>query len=111
MGHINFDHQMEHDYKGILDITDDLGTIFKWNMYKVPVDSNILKWGNYSSTTTVAPTLLKSTITLQEVGDVYLDTTELVKGYVWVNGRNLGRYWKKGPQQRLFCPGVWLKTG
>jgi beta-galactosidase len=33
------------------------------------------------------------------------------KGYVWVNGRNLGRYWNVGPQQRLFCPGCWLKIG
>lgn len=28
-----------------------------------------------------------------------------------MNDRNLGRYWKKGPQNRLFCPGVWLKVG
>jgi beta-galactosidase len=27
-----------------------------------------------------------------------------------VNGHNLGRYWRVGPQQSLFCPGVWLKT-
>lgn len=33
------------------------------------------------------------------------------KGYLWVNGRNLGRYWDIGPQKRLFCPGVWLKKG
>jgi beta-galactosidase len=33
------------------------------------------------------------------------------KGYVFVNGYNLGRYWKKGPQQKLFLPGVWLKKG
>jgi beta-galactosidase len=30
------------------------------------------------------------------------------KGYVWVNGHNLGRYWNIGPQDRLYCPGVWL---
>jgi beta-galactosidase len=23
----------------------------------------------------------------------------------------LGRYWDIGPQERLFCPGVWLKEG
>jgi hypothetical protein len=23
----------------------------------------------------------------------------------------LGRYWDKGPQQRIFLPGVWLKKG
>ena len=33
------------------------------------------------------------------------------KGYVFVNGYNLGRYWNKGPQQKLFLPGVWLKKG
>ncbi len=30
---------------------------------------------------------------------------------MFVNGKNLGRYWKKGPQQRLYVPGVWLKKG
>lgn len=80
-------------------------------MYKVPIDSNILKWYSYNSTFTPSPTLLKATLNLQEVGDVYIDASELVKGYIWVNGRNLGRYWKKGPQTRVFCPGVWLKTG
>jgi beta-galactosidase len=33
------------------------------------------------------------------------------KGFVWVNGHNLGRFWKIGPQQTLFLPGVWLKKG
>lgn len=80
-------------------------------MYKLPVDNNILKWDSYNASATVAPTLLKATVSLDEVGDVYFDASELVKGYIWVNGRNLGRYWKKGPQTRLFCPGVWLRTG
>jgi beta-galactosidase len=33
------------------------------------------------------------------------------KGYVWVNGHNLGRYWSIGPQQSLFVPSGWLKNG
>lgn len=33
------------------------------------------------------------------------------KGYVYANGRLLGRYWDYGPQKKLFCPGVWLKKG
>lgn len=28
-----------------------------------------------------------------------------------MNGYNLGRYWNKGPQVKLFLPGVWLKKG
>lgn len=83
---------METDYKGIIDITDDLGSNFIWNMYKVPVDSNILKWSNYNANLP-SPTLMKATINLSQVGDVYIDVSELTKGYAWVNGRNLGRYW------------------
>jgi beta-galactosidase len=33
------------------------------------------------------------------------------KGYAWVNGHNLGRYWKIGPQQSLFLPSPWLNHG
>jgi beta-galactosidase len=33
------------------------------------------------------------------------------KGLVWINGHNLGRYWQVGPQQSLFVPAPWLKTG
>jgi len=30
---------------------------------------------------------------------------------VWINGHNLGRYWSIGPQQTLYVPAEWLKTG
>jgi beta-galactosidase len=33
------------------------------------------------------------------------------KGIVFVNGINLGRYWKVGPQQTLYLPGCFLKKG
>jgi len=37
--------------------------------------------------------------------------TGFKKGYVWVNGINLGRYWDIGPIHSIYCPGVWLKKG
>jgi len=111
MGHINFDKQMLTDFKGLINITDDLKTPHKWNIYRVPIDSDILKWNNYNPSAQQAPTLLQATINLKETGDVYFDASEFTKGYIWVNGRNLGRYWSKGPQNRVFCPGVWLKHG
>jgi hypothetical protein len=33
------------------------------------------------------------------------------KGVLYVNGHNLGRFWKIGPQQRLYCPAGFLKKG
>jgi beta-galactosidase len=40
-----------------------------------------------------------------------LNLSKFQKGYVWVNGHNLGRYWNIGPTHNLFCPGAWLKIG
>ena len=34
-----------------------------------------------------------------------------VKGVIWVNGFNLGRYWEIGPQKTLYIPGPLLKQG
>ena len=28
-----------------------------------------------------------------------------------MNGHNLGRHWRIGPQRSLYCPGVWLVKG
>lgn len=44
--------------------------------------------------------------------DTYLHTSRLGRGYAWVNGVNVGRYWTQaGPQQALFVPGIWLRNG
>jgi beta-galactosidase len=37
--------------------------------------------------------------------------TNWKKGMVYVNGRNIGRFWEIGPQQTLYLPGCWLKKG
>ncbi|KAF2176722.1 glycoside hydrolase family 35 protein [Zopfia rhizophila CBS 207.26] len=41
--------------------------------------------------------------------DTYLFIPAGVKGSVFVNGFNLGRYWRIGPQQSLYLPGPLLK--
>ena len=48
---------------------------------------------------------------LSETGDTYFDMSGYSKGVLYVNGHNLGRYWNIGPQQRLYCPAVFLKKG
>jgi len=55
------------------------------------------------------PAIFKANFDLTTVGDTYIDLKKYSKGYLWVNGRNLGRFWSRGPQFRLYCPGVWLK--
>lgn len=43
--------------------------------------------------------------------DTFISIPNGVKGIVWVNGFNLGRYWIVGPQQSLYLPGTVLKPG
>ncbi|XP_069080548.1 beta-galactosidase-1-like protein 2 isoform X2 [Pleurodeles waltl] len=43
--------------------------------------------------------------------DTYLSLKGWRKGVVFVNRRNLGRYWDIGPQSTLFLPGTWLHPG
>jgi beta-galactosidase len=43
--------------------------------------------------------------------DTYIDTHDVRKGVVWVNGRTLGRFWSVGPQFALYTPAPWLHEG
>lgn len=55
--------------------------------------------------------MYESTVTIDKPADTFLDMTDWGKGIVFVNGHNLGRYWKVGPQQTLYVPGCWLESG
>ncbi|MDE3253913.1 MAG: beta-galactosidase, partial [Bacteroidota bacterium] len=55
--------------------------------------------------------LFTGTFQLSETGDTFLDMQAYRKGMVYVNGHLLGRYWNKGPQERLYCPATFLQKG
>lgn len=112
MGHINFAQYMI-DRKGITDrVTLNGMTLMNWETFLLPFDSAYLTQLKPLAKTTEKPGIFfKGSFDLPETGDTYLDMSNWKKGIVWVNGRNLGRYWEKGPQKRLYCPGVWLKKG
>jgi len=57
------------------------------------------------------PVFFMANLPMESPGDLYIDLGAWNKGYVWINGQLLGRYWHIGPQQRLFCPGPWLRAG
>ncbi|XP_016011996.2 beta-galactosidase-1-like protein 3 isoform X3 [Rousettus aegyptiacus] len=43
--------------------------------------------------------------------DTFLRLLNWNNGFVFINGRNLGRYWYIGPQETLYLPGTWLHPG
>ncbi|MEV7500864.1 beta-galactosidase family protein [Streptomyces sp. NPDC093018] len=58
------------------------------------------------------PGLYRGTATvLGAAGDARLELPGLTRGFVWVNGFCLGRYWSVGPQRSLYVPGPVLREG
>lgn len=46
-----------------------------------------------------------------EAADTYIALPDSEKGFVWLNGFLLGRYWNKGPQVTLYAPAPLFKPG
>ena len=57
------------------------------------------------------PAGLRATFTLDAESDLFLDTAGWGKGYAWVNGFFLGRYWSRGPQRTLYVPKPATRAG
>jgi beta-galactosidase GanA len=112
MGRINFGSRLI-DRKGITEWVTLRGvTLTAWEVTPLPFGEAHLKKLRFQDPGPVhAPALFRGEFTLQRRGDVFLDCSGWSKGVVWVNGRNLGRYWSIGPQQRLYVPAPWLKEG
>ncbi|MCC2594051.1 beta-galactosidase [Tessaracoccus sp. OS52] len=59
----------------------------------------------------VGPVGLRASFNLDQPADLFLDTAGWGKGYAWVNGFFLGRYWRRGPQRTLYVPGPVTRAG
>ncbi len=55
--------------------------------------------------------LFEGTFHVDQVADTYVRLDGFGLGCVFINGRNLGRYWKIGPQKALYLPASWLRVG
>ena len=54
----------------------------------------------------------KGTLNIEgEPKDTFLKLPNFTKGFVVLNGFNLGRYWEIGPQKTLYVPASVLKEG
>jgi len=110
MGRVNFGPHLVDDRKGIVGPVTLAGSVLTgWENYALPMtDLSALR---FSAAKVTGPAFWRGQFELSSLGDTFLDMRGWGKGYVWLNGRNLGRYWKIGPQQSLFVPSLWLRKG
>ncbi|KAI1500859.1 family 35 glycoside hydrolase [Biscogniauxia marginata] len=112
---------LEDPYKGIVgNVTIGSTVISGWDISPLPLDAPpLLNEASFEPVTAGSPPVFYRGI-FQVEGDESTDPATLdtflavpdgVKGNVWVNGFNLGRYWVIGPQQSLYLPGTIVKPG
>ena len=110
MGRANFGSKMMRK-KGIAGrcLLDDR-IHFNWSVYPLPMD-NLEKLGFSAEKPEEKSVFYKGNFTVDEAKDTFLKTDNFTKGFVTINGFNIGRYWEIGPQKTLYIPASLLKKG
>lgn len=57
------------------------------------------------------PRLARFTVTAEADADGFLALPGWGKGFIWLNGTLLGRYWERGPQVTLYAPAPLWRAG
>jgi len=113
-GRINFTRELRNERQGINGpITLAGQELTGWQVLSLPMDdvSSIKFEGIESSKGAVGPAFYRGHFELKNLGDTFFDMRGWGKGAAWINGHALGRFWNVGPQQTLYVPAPWLKSG
>lgn len=111
MGRVNYSVKMNHQHKGIKDgVVINQAFHTGWQHYKLPMDNldKIDFTGNWQAN---QPAFYEFEVDIEQTADTFIDLTGWGKGFVNVNGFNIGRFWEVGPQKRLYIPAPRLQKG
>jgi beta-galactosidase len=111
MGRVNYGPKLL-DRKGAVGIRFGNQYHFGWDIYPLPMTE--LDRLNFEPRKgeVKTPTFLRGYLDIEdEPCDTFIRTDGFTKGFVTVNGFNLGRYWRVGPTKTLYVPAPMLKKG
>lgn len=111
-GHVGYGLYID-DRKGLTGTAEMDGKVLSgWQVFSLPLDDAYVQALQPSVDAVMRPgVFFRARVMRAESADCYLDMSRWDKGYAWVNGHLLGRYWRVGPQQRLYCPAEWWRAG
>lgn len=107
MGRVNYGENML-DRKGISDIYLGIQRLMNYDVWTLPLD-NLDKLKYSSNVKKEEPVFLKGSFKTDSKADCFVHLDGFNRGCVYINGFNLGRFWKVGPQKSLYLPGTLLK--
>lgn len=116
---------LQDPYKGILgNVTVGDQILRNWDMYPLAMDDvsfaeNSAQQYGSAVNAGIPPILYYGSFSIEKPQnssnpaslDTFLAVPNGLKGAVWVNGFNLGRFWYVGPQQSLYLPGTIINPG
>ena len=110
LARINYGPKMK-DAKGVTEgIIHGQQFLFDYDIHCLPMDDlDGLQFSNVQEYT--EPAFYQFLVDIAECADTFLDMRGWGKGFVTVNGFNLGRYWDIGPEYGLYLPKELLHTG
>ena len=106
MGRVNYGNML--DRKGISDIYLGIQRLMNYDIWTLPLD-NLDKLKYSSSVKKEEPVFLRGSFKTDSKADCFIHLDGFNRGCVYINGFNLGRFWKVGPQKSLYIPGTLLK--
>lgn len=109
-GRVNFTKVIRGERTGITgSVTIGGSEPKKWRIYSLPMsDVNSL---HFAAKPCAGPCFYRARMDAAAPADTFIDTSALHKGFMWIDGRPLGRFWNIGPQFTLYVPGPWMKRG
>lgn len=87
--------------------------LFGWKSVSLDVTaSQKLEFKPLPPTVYENPAFFKGVFTVDRIADTFIKPTGFSKGFILINGKNIGRYYNAaGPQKTLYVPACWLKEG
>ncbi|MFT3789368.1 MAG: beta-galactosidase [Tepidisphaeraceae bacterium] len=86
--------------------------LFGWDCFALPLETLPASIPFSEASHVSGPGFFRGELTIAETPtDTFIELPSFDLGALFVNGQNVGRYWNVGPQQRLFVPASFLKTG
>jgi beta-galactosidase len=114
MGRVNYGQKLI-DRKGVSGVKfNKIRNYFDWQAYRLPMDDlSRLDFTEVKEEKYTHPVFLKGVLNVEgEPCDSFIRLEGFTKGFVTVNGFNIGRYFNPaGPQKTLYVPAPILKEG
>jgi beta-galactosidase len=113
MGRVNYGPKLR-DRKGIHGVRLGNQYHFGWQMLPLGMeDLGRVQFESFTEGEIEGPVFLKGILPIHgEVADTFIRLDGFTKGFVLINGHNLGRYFNPaGPQKTLYVPAPFLKAG